>query len=65
MASRKMTAQEREWRAQDDLRTLTQAAQIQGDRSRLSAVQKHAAEQVRSLNKVAGKTAAGPRKRGK
>lgn len=62
MATRRISAQEREWRAQDDLRTLTQAQAIQSDKSRLAAVQKHAAKQVATLNKVTG---TGARKRGK
>ena len=40
------------WRAQDDLRTIQQAAEIQGDKSRLAAVKKQMAEQQAALKKL-------------
>ncbi|TXM68178.1 hypothetical protein [Methylobacterium sp. WL120] len=65
MASR--SAQEKEWRTQSDLETLSRAAEIQNDRTRMTAVQKHAAKQVANLNKVAApaKAKAPAKKRGK
>ncbi len=40
------------WRAQSDLRTLQEAAQIKGDRSRLSAAKTEAKTMMRDLTKV-------------
>lgn len=55
----KISADEKRWRAEDDLRTLQRAEEIKADRSRLSGAQKHAKAQVAALTKVAGaKTAA-------
>lgn len=51
--TRRISAQERAWRTQSDLDTLTRAAEIQRDRSRMTAVQKHAQKQVANLQKVA------------
>ena len=51
----RMTAEQKQWRAQSDLRTLTEAAQIQADKTRMAAVTSHAKEQVKTLTKVTGK----------
>jgi len=48
----KISADERRWRAEDDLRTLTRAQEIQKDRSRMSQVQKIAQQQVKTLSAV-------------
>lgn len=57
MASRpRISAQEKEWRAQEALSTLTRANQIQSDRSLMADVKKYAAKQVATLSKVAGTT---------
>lgn len=56
-----ISAQERAWRAQDALRTLTQAQEIQKDRTLMRDVKKVAQQQVQTLSKVAGtKPAAKP-----
>lgn len=47
------SAQERQWRAEDDLRTLQRAAEIQGDSSRVRAAQQIAKKQMAALSKVA------------
>lgn len=60
--ARRISAEERAYQAQDDLRTLTRAAEIQKDRSRMSAVTKHATAQVKTLQAVTGSK---PRSRGK
>lgn len=51
-----ISAQERKWRAQDALSTITRAAEIQKDRALMSEVRKIAQQQVKSLSEVAGKT---------
>lgn len=53
MAPKSYAAQERQWKAQSDLRTLAEAEQIRTDRSRLSAAKSEARKQVNSLSKVA------------
>jgi hypothetical protein len=58
----RMTADDRRWRAESDMRTLTEAAKIQGDRTRMTAVKKVATDQIKTLSKVAGKPAARAKK---
>lgn len=41
------------WRAEDDLRALQRAAEIQSDKSRMSAAKAIAKEQMSALQKVA------------
>ena len=48
-----MLAQERQWQAQDDLRTLQRAAEIQGNKTRMTAAQREAKAQLAALSKVA------------
>lgn len=60
-AARRMGTEERRFRAEDDLRSLKQAEQVRGDRSRLNAAQQIAREQLKALEKVTGSTS---RKRG-
>lgn len=55
--SREQAKREREWRAEDDLRTLQRAAEIQGDTSRVRAAQQIAKRQMAALSKVAGRGA--------
>ena len=47
--------QERKWRAQDALRTIQQATEMQKDPGLMRDVVKLANEQMRALSKVAGK----------
>lgn len=49
-----LSRQERDWRAQDALHTLTRAQEIQKDRTLMADVKKIAAKQVQTLSKVAG-----------
>jgi hypothetical protein len=66
MAER-LSAERRKWQMQEDLATLQRASEIQADKKRLSAVQKHANEQVKALSKVAAapKAKAPAKKKGK
>jgi hypothetical protein len=57
----RISADEKKWRAQSDLETLSRASEIQSDRSRMSAVKAVAQAQVAALSKVAG-TAKAPSK---
>jgi len=43
---------ELDYRAQDDHRTLTQAAEIAGDRQRMAGVKRHHAKTVKGMSKV-------------
>jgi hypothetical protein len=47
-------AQDRKYRAEEDLRTLQRAAEIQRDKSRVGAAQKVAREQMQAPHKIAG-----------
>lgn len=49
-----MAVEERKWRAEDDLRTITRACEIQRDSSRMREVKKLAGQQIKSLEKVRG-----------
>lgn len=44
-----------DWRAQDDLRTLSQAAEISRDKKRMSAAKVEAKKQMKSLHLVVGR----------
>lgn len=44
--------QERNWRAESDLRTISEANQIMRDKSRMSAVKQVAKEQMKTLSSV-------------
>jgi len=48
--------QEREWRAESDLRTLREAEAIRADPSRVRYAQKIAQKEMKALERVAGKT---------
>lgn len=50
----KMTAQDRKWQAECDLRTLACAAEIKANRQRLSAAQAMARKQANALQKISG-----------
>jgi hypothetical protein len=50
-----MAKEEKRWRAESDLRTLTDAGEIQRDKSRIKAAQGIAKKQLRSLRKIAGR----------
>lgn len=50
-------AQQREWRAQDDLRILRQAEEIKADKSRVNMAARVATKEMKALERVAGKAA--------
>jgi hypothetical protein len=52
MPTAKISADEKKWRAQDDLRTLIEAEKIKKDKARLSAAMKESREQILALQKV-------------
>lgn len=49
----RMSAEQRAYQAQDDLRTIQRATEIQADKKRMVAVQKQATSQIAALNSVA------------
>lgn len=51
--SKKMDADEKKWRAEEDLRTLLRAEEIKRDRSRMSVVKAMAKKQAMAADKVA------------
>ena len=50
-----MMKEEREWRAQDDLRTLLEAKKIQKDSKRMAAVRKLAKEKMADMQALTEK----------
>lgn len=51
----RMSAMDKQYRAQDDLRTIQRAAEIQSDKGRMTAAQKEAQNQMAALSSVAKK----------
>lgn len=49
---------DKKWMAKNDLDTLRRAGEVMRDRSRMAAVKSVAREEVKDLQKIAGKTAA-------
>lgn len=45
-------AQQAQWQAQDDLRTLAAARQIEADKARMAGVKKVATQQIKALSTV-------------
>lgn len=58
----RMSAMDRQWQAESDLRTLKQAQEIQASRARRSAAASEAKKQMSALQKIGGKPA--PKKKG-
>jgi len=52
----RITAEQRRWQAEDDLRTLTRAREIEANKTRMTQVQKVAQQQVKTLSSVAKTT---------
>lgn len=50
-------SEQRRWQAEDDLRTLRRAEEIRADKSRVAMAQKMATQEVKALQRVAGKAA--------
>lgn len=55
MAKNEMSADENKWRAESDLRTLTEAKKIQKDAKRMAAVRKLAKEEIARMESLADK----------
>ncbi len=55
----RLTAEDKKWRAKNDLDTLRAAGAIQSDKQRLNAAKRMASEEVKNLRRIAGR---GPRK---
>lgn len=53
IAAPRKSAEDRKWQAQDDLRTLQRAQEIQADKSRLQAAKVEVRNQMAALSKVA------------
>ena len=54
-AATRLTAQDKKYQAQDDLRTMQRAAEIQSDKSRMTAAQKEAQNQMAALSSISKK----------
>lgn len=59
----RISTEQRRWQAEDDLRTLTRAREIEASKPRMTQVQKIAAAQVKTLSSVAGAAKKAPAKR--
>lgn len=55
-------SQEMKWQAEDDMRTLVRAQEIQQDKGRMSRVRSVAIQQAKVAMKVAGKSSPSKRK---
>ena len=63
MAKRPLSAQDRAWMAEDAMRTLTRAAEIQADKRLMADVKKVAKAQIQTLSKVAAPAKPASRKK--
>jgi len=48
-------AEDKKWQAQDDLRTLQRAREIEADKERLARAKKEAQSQMTALSRVSGR----------
>ena len=55
LSAPRVTAADKKYQAQSDLRTIQEASQIQTDKRRMAAAQKEAANQMAALSSVAKK----------
>ena len=55
IAMPRMTAEDRAWKARNDLSTIQSADAIRSDPARLRAAQQEAKKQMEALNKIASK----------
>jgi len=62
IAAPRMSAMERRWQAESDLRTLKEAQEIQANRARRTAASSEAKKQMSALQKIGGKPS--PKKKG-
>lgn len=56
---------EAKWRAEEDMRTLTRAKEIEADRTRLAAAKRIAEQKIKEMQKVVSKPVAKPVKTGR
>jgi len=54
-AEMRETEESKRWQAEDDLRTLQQAKEIESNRARMSAAKKIAISQIKQLEKIKGR----------
>jgi hypothetical protein len=54
-AEMRETEESKRWQAEDDLRTLQRAKEIESNRARLSAAKKVATTQIKQLEKIKGR----------
>ena len=54
-AEMRETVESKRWQAEDDLRTLQRAKEIESNRARLSAAKKVATTQIKQLEKIKGR----------
>jgi hypothetical protein len=54
-AEMRETEESKRWQAEDDLRTLQRAKEIESNRARMSAAKKIAVSQIKQLEKIKGK----------
>lgn len=59
------TFDEKKWQAEDDMRTLTRAKEIEADRTRMAAAKRIAEQKIKEMQKVVAKPAAKPVKTGR
>lgn len=64
-SSPRMSAEDKRWRAEDAIRTLTRADEIKRDAGLMREVKRMAGQQAKTLQKVAGGAAPRPAARGK
>jgi hypothetical protein len=54
-AEMRETEESKRWQAEDDLRTLQRAKEIESNRARMSAAKKIAVSQIKQLEKIKGR----------
>ena len=54
-AEMRETEESKRWQAEDDLRTLQRAKEIESNRARMSAAKKVATTQIKQLEKIKGR----------
>lgn len=52
------TFDEKKWQAEDDMRTLTRAKEIEADRTRMAAAKRIAEQKIKEMQKVVAKPVA-------
>ena len=55
MVIKSNAAMEKKWQAEDDMRTLTRAKEIEADRARMAAAKKVAEQKIKEMQSVVSK----------